>query len=64
MSYKFNPLNPFVNLMRTGQVEKYRKSTKRVKKFDISITIRREMGGDISASCGQLRRSVTQENNY
>ncbi|WP_422485186.1 23S rRNA (adenine(2503)-C(2))-methyltransferase RlmN [Gudongella sp. DL1XJH-153] len=32
-----------------------------LKKFGVATTVRREMGGDISASCGQLRRSVLDE---
>lgn len=32
-----------------------------LKRFGVATTVRREMGGDISASCGQLRRSVLEE---
>ncbi|MGM0395806.1 MAG: 23S rRNA (adenine(2503)-C(2))-methyltransferase RlmN [Bacillota bacterium] len=32
-----------------------------LKKLGVTTTIRREMGGDISASCGQLRRSVLED---
>lgn len=57
-----NPIREFNEDRPSGKnIERVQRE---LKKFDISITIRREMGGDISASCGQLRRSVTQENNY
>ena len=57
------PLNP---ISEYNEDRPSRKNIERVQKelmkFNISVTIRREMGGDISASCGQLRRSVTQKN--
>lgn len=57
-----NPIREFNEDRPSGKnIERVQRE---LKKFDILITIRREMGGDISASCGQLRRSVTQENNY
>lgn len=59
-----------VNLIPLNPIQEYKKkrpsreNVERVKKeltkYGIPVTIRREMGGDISASCGQLRRSVTQ----
>ena len=61
-----------INLIPLNPIREYkedrpsRKNIERVQrelmKYNISVTIRREMGGDISASCGQLRRSVTQNN--
>lgn len=55
------PLNPI------REFEKDRPSRENIErvqreliKANIAVTIRREMGGDISASCGQLRRSVTE----
>ena len=35
----------------------------KLEKNNINVTIRREMGRDIDASCGQLRRSYIQDNN-
>lgn len=57
-----------VNLIPINKIEErdYRKSdTKRIKKFKeileefgVQVTIRREMGADIDAACGQLRNKV------
>ncbi len=64
-------LSCHINLIPLNPIEEFnkkrpdKKNVERVKKLletkNISVTIRREMGSDISASCGQLRRSVTQE---
>lgn len=35
-----------------------------LEKHKIEVTIRREMGSDINAACGQLRRSYIKENNF
>lgn len=63
-----------VNLIPLNPIEEYKKDRpnrsnierfqRGLKKYNISVTIRKEMGGDISASCGQLRRSVTQDDKY
>ena len=34
---------------------------KRLESYGITVTVRRKLGGDIDASCGQLRRKVMQE---
>lgn len=56
------PLNP-IKEFEEGRpsetnVERFRKA---LIKGNIPVTIRREMGGDINASCGQLRRSYTED---
>ncbi len=66
-------LNCHINLIPLNPIQEFKKdrpnreNIERVQeilnKAKIAVTIRREMGGDISASCGQLRRSVTQGNN-
>lgn len=57
------PLNPIREFKKDrpskANIERVQKE---LTKYGISVTIRREMGGDISASCGQLRRSVTHVN--
>jgi len=63
-----------VNLIPLNPIEEYKKDRpsraniervqRALKKHNISVTIRKEMGGDISASCGQLRRSITQDDKY
>ena len=35
---------------------------KRLEQHGITVTVRRKLGGDIDASCGQLRRKAMQEN--
>ena len=35
-----------------------------LEKYGINVTIRREMGTDINAACGQLRKSYVDLNNY
>ena len=41
------------------EIESFRRA---LEKYGIHVTIRRELGRDISASCGQLRRSYLEEN--
>ena len=41
------------------EIESFRRA---LEKYGIHVTIRRELGRDISASCGQLRRSYLKEN--
>jgi 23S rRNA (adenine2503-C2)-methyltransferase len=59
------PLNPIHEFKEDrpsrSNIERFQKE---LSKNNIAVTIRREMGGDISASCGQLRRSVTENDNY
>lgn len=62
------PLNAHVNLIPVNNVEEreYRQGTKdeingflnRLTDLGINATIRRELGSDISASCGQLRKKT------
>lgn len=61
-----------VNLIPVNEVDEnnYKKSTSEqiynfqstLESFGIETTIRREMGSDINAACGQLRRSYIQSN--
>ena len=34
---------------------------KRLERHGITVTVRRKLGGDIDASCGQLRRKAMKE---
>lgn len=43
---------------KPGRVQAFRSA---LEKVGIQATVRREMGADIDAACGQLRRKVTQE---
>ena len=56
------PLNPIKEFSQGRpsriNIERFEKS---LAKAGIPVTIRREMGGDINASCGQLRRRYTDE---
>lgn len=62
-------INAHVNLIPLNPIKEYTKARperKNVERFqrklmekNIPVTIRREMGSDISASCGQLRRGYT-----
>lgn len=68
----FKGLNMHLNLIPLNPIKEYNKevpSSRNVQEFknmlenkNIRTTIRREMGQDISASCGQLRRSVLGDN--
>lgn len=65
-------INAHVNLIPLNPIKEYTKerpNREHIEGFqsgllrrNIPATIRREMGSDISASCGQLRRSITDEN--
>lgn len=65
------PLHGHVNLIPVNKVEErdYRKgSAEEIRSFrdlledlGINATVRRELGGDINASCGQLRKKVIDE---
>lgn len=67
-------LNCHVNLIPLNPIEEFdqEKSSKiniekfktRLDKANIPVTIRREMGGDIDASCGQLRRRYTSSKGF
>lgn len=64
----FEGMNIHINLIPLNPIEEYKKEAStnnnikkfknRLEKYNFSVTTRREMGRDISASCGQLRRSV------
>ncbi len=64
-------INAHVNLIPLNPIEEYkeeRPNREHIERFqkgllkrNIPATIRREMGSDISASCGQLRRSITDK---
>ena len=58
------PLNPIKEFDK-GRPEKKGVAAfqKKILDYGIPTTIRREMGGDISASCGQLRRSFIDDKN-
>lgn len=59
------PLNPIQEYNKDRPDKAYIERVKiKLEKNGIPTTVRREMGGDISASCGQLRRSVSKELNY
>jgi len=62
-------INAHVNLIPLNPIKEYSKDRpdrENIERFqssllsrNIPVTIRKEMGSDISASCGQLRRSIT-----
>lgn len=63
-------LNYIVNLIALNPINEYnnkdykneaRKFFKRLKEEKINVTLRRELGSDISASCGQLKKSYLEE---
>ncbi len=68
LSKILNGINAHINLIPLNPIKEYKKERpekSNVEKFqnmllkrNLRVTIRREMGSDISASCGQLRRSV------
>lgn len=65
------PLHGHVNLIpvnkvkersyRKGSAEEIREFKELLEELGINATIRRELGGDINASCGQLRKKVIDE---
>lgn len=64
-------LNAHVNVIPLNPIKEYNEESpnkehveefrKRLAKENIQVSIRREMGGDISASCGQLRRQYLNQ---
>ncbi len=54
-----NPSHDKKRFRRTGKENIYRFSGI-LEKNGLSVTVRREMGGDIEAACGQLRRRFTE----
>ncbi|MBQ3124707.1 MAG: 23S rRNA (adenine(2503)-C(2))-methyltransferase RlmN [Clostridia bacterium] len=66
LAKKIKPLGAHVNLIPVNKVEEreYKKGTKdeinsflkHLTSYGVNATIRRELGADISASCGQLRK--------
>lgn len=67
----FKGLNCHINLIPLNSIEEFRKerpTQQNIKKFEkslndarIAATIRKEMGSDINAACGQLRRRFTDK---
>lgn len=56
------PINPIKERdYRQSQAESIRKFKLILEKYGINVTIRREMGTDINAACGQLRKSYMDE---
>ncbi len=63
-------INSHVNLIPLNPIKEYQKdrpTLSSIQRFEdslnkkkVDVTVRREMGSDISASCGQLRRSVIE----
>ncbi|MBR0359805.1 MAG: 23S rRNA (adenine(2503)-C(2))-methyltransferase RlmN, partial [Clostridia bacterium] len=68
LAERLRPLNAHVNLIPVNKVEEreYKKGTrdeinsfsKHLNDCGVNATIRRELGADISASCGQLRKKT------
>ncbi|MBO5521354.1 MAG: 23S rRNA (adenine(2503)-C(2))-methyltransferase RlmN, partial [Eubacterium sp.] len=60
------PVNPVKErAWRRSPSAQVMKFQKKLEKYGINVTIRREMGADISGACGQLRKSyidIDQEN--
>ena len=46
--------------LRRPDASRVMKFQKKLEKYGINVTIRREMGADISGACGQLRKSYTE----
>lgn len=69
----FGDLESHLNLIPLNPIKEYKqinpsdshiaKFKKQLEKLGVKTTVRREMGRDISASCGQLRRSIIENNN-
>jgi 23S rRNA (adenine2503-C2)-methyltransferase len=56
------PVNPIKERnYKQSQVESIQKFKLILEKYGINVTIRREMGTDIDAACGQLRKSYMEE---
>ncbi len=65
-------INSHVNLIPLNPIEEYAKARpknneiehfrKKLEDIGLNVTIRRELGADIDASCGQLRRSFKEGN--
>ena len=73
LAEKIKPLHAHVNLIPVNRVEErsYRKGSrsdieafrKRLAARGINATVRRELGSDIAASCGQLRKRAAERKN-
>lgn len=58
------PLNPIKEFQKDRpNRENVERFQKKLERQNLLVTIRKEMGGDISASCGQLRRSYKDSHN-
>lgn len=56
------PVNPVKETgMRRGTQESVRQFQEELTRLGINATVRRELGGDISAACGQLRRQDQEQ---
>lgn len=59
------PVNPIKERnFRKSESEKIQKFKNTLEKNRINVTIRREMGADIDAACGQLRKSYIDKNSH
>jgi 23S rRNA (adenine2503-C2)-methyltransferase len=71
LARRVKPLSAHVNLIPLNHVEErsFRPSTpENLKRFvrilsdsGVNVTVRRRLGGDVDASCGQLRRKMVME---
>ena len=55
------PLNDVAESPSEAQSSRVAAFQKRLESHGVTATVRRSLGGDIDASCGQLRRKVMQE---
>ncbi|MDO5041284.1 MAG: 23S rRNA (adenine(2503)-C(2))-methyltransferase RlmN, partial [Peptoniphilus sp.] len=65
-------INSHINLIPLNPIDEYRKDRpdnreiehfrKKLEDMRLNVTIRRELGADINASCGQLRRNYKESN--
>lgn len=55
------PVNPVKERSyKKGTAEKIKHFCEKLEQYGMNVTVRRELGSDISASCGQLRKRVTE----
>ena len=56
------PVNPIKERnFKQSDIDRINKFKNKLEKNGINVTIRREMGRDIDAACGQLRRSYMKQ---
>ena len=58
--YNDNPLSVAEDFEKSG-AKQIRQFQERLMKLGLSVTVRRELGSDINAACGQLRKAVLEE---